>query len=68
MRTLDLVMYPVSEIIVYDMIHNRYKHWWEEYLKKQQSETFQNEQARRKHLNSKRNDVSSEHGSFYLFY
>ncbi|PKY57595.1 hypothetical protein RhiirA4_429099 [Rhizophagus irregularis] len=56
MKTLDLDMYPISEAIVYDMIHNRHKHQREEFLKKQKETSFQDEQARRKHMNSRRND------------
>jgi hypothetical protein len=57
MEALDSDTFPVVETIVYDMIHNRHKHQREEYLKRQQSSTFQDEQARRKHSNSRRNDV-----------
>ena len=60
METLDLVMFPVAETIVYDMIHNRHKHQREEYLKKQQSPNTQDKNARRKHQNSRRNDVSNK--------
>ncbi|PKY34831.1 hypothetical protein RhiirB3_454935, partial [Rhizophagus irregularis] len=56
MKTLDLDMYPISEAIVYDMIHNRHKYQREEFLKKQKETSFQDEQARRKHMNSRRND------------
>ena len=69
MEALDSDMFPVAEAIIYDMIHNRHKHQREEYLKKQQSSTFQDKEARRKHLNSRRNDVSNErnHFSFILY-
>ncbi|RGB32160.1 hypothetical protein C1646_790926 [Rhizophagus diaphanus] len=56
-KTLDLDIYPISEAIVYDMIHNRHKHQREEFLKKQKETFFQDEQARRKHMNSRRNDI-----------
>jgi hypothetical protein len=59
MKALDKEMFSVSEGIVYEMIHNRHKHQREEYLKKQQSSANQDKQNRRKHLNSRRNDVSS---------
>ncbi|CAB5365345.1 unnamed protein product [Rhizophagus irregularis] len=59
MKTLDLDIYPISEAIVYDMIHNRHKHQREEFLKKQKETSFQDEQARRKHMNSRKNDVSN---------
>src|ERR1051325_8034418 len=60
METLDPIMYPVSESIVYDMIHNRHKHQREEHLKKQKSEEHLDEQSRRKHLNSRRSNVSND--------
>jgi hypothetical protein len=59
MKTLDKDMFSVTEGIVYEMIHNRHKHRREEYLKKQQLSVFQDKQNRRKHLNSRRNDVSN---------
>ena len=59
MKALDKNMFSISEGIVYEMIHNRHKHQREEYLKKQQSSANQDKQNRRKHLNSRRNDVSS---------
>jgi hypothetical protein len=59
MEALDSEIYKVSEQVVYEMIHNRHKHQREEHKKAQQSETYQNEQKKRKHLNSRRNDVSA---------
>ena len=67
MKSLDLDIYPVSEIIIYNVIHNRHKQQREEYLKKQRSTTLQDQEARRKHMNSRRNDVSNEHYFLFLF-
>ena len=58
MEALDAEVFQVTEAVVYEIIHNRHKHQREEYLKKQQSEQIQDEQNRRKHLNSRRNDVN----------
>ena len=58
MRTLDSEMFSVAEGIVYEIIHNRHKHRREEHLKRQQSSEHQDKQSRRKHLNSRRNNVS----------
>lgn len=58
MQALDIEMFPVSENIVYDMLHIRHKNQREEHLKKQQSASIQIQQAKRKHLNSRRADVS----------
>jgi hypothetical protein len=68
MEALDLKMYPVGETVIYDMLHVRHKHQREEYLKKRQSEEFQDQQARRKHQNSRRNDVCNYFcfNSFYF--
>lgn len=75
MRTLDKNMYPVSETIVYNMIHSRHKHQREEYLNKQQPVAKQSKKARKKHLTSRRNDVSNEpvlfssvYYSYYFYY
>ena len=59
MEALDSITYLVVKTIIYDMIHNRHKHRREEHLIKQRSLTFQDTQNRRKHMNSRRNDVSS---------
>jgi hypothetical protein len=58
-QALDTNIFPVSEQIIYDLIHNRHKHQREEFIKKQQSVSLQQQQARRKHLNSRRNDVNT---------
>ena len=58
MQTLDRVTFLVGETVIYEMIHNRHKHKREENLKKNRSAEYQDEQNRRKHLNSQRNDIS----------
>jgi hypothetical protein len=65
MSALDSDTFPVTEGIVYDMVHARHKHQREEHLKKTRSTNFQDEQARRKHLNSRRNDVSNESNKYF---
>jgi hypothetical protein len=65
METLDLETFPVSEGIVYEIIHNCHKHQREEHLLKQKSEESQDEYFRRRHLNSRRNDVSDESFTIY---
>jgi hypothetical protein len=67
MEALDSVTYPVAETIIYDMIHNRHKHQREEHLIKQRSASFQDIQNRRKHMNSRRNDVSILFGFLCYF-
>ena len=52
MEALESVTYPVTETIIYNIIHNRHKHWREEHLIKQRSVSFQDTQNRRKHMNS----------------
>src|SRR5215831_12778659 len=65
--TLDAETFPVTDAVVYEIIHSRHKHQREEYLIKQQSEKYQDEQNRRKHLNSRRNDVNNELVLFDIF-
>ena len=60
MEALDAEVFQVTEAIVYKIIHNHYKYQHEKYLKKQQSDKIQDEQNRRKHSNSWRNDVNIE--------
>ena len=60
MESLDMETFPVSESIVREMIHNRHKHQREEYKIKQKSESFQDQRKRKKHMTSRRNDVSNE--------
>src|SRR2546421_12638983 len=67
MEALNLIMYPVAETIIYDMIHNRHKHQREEHLIKQRSVSFQDTQNQRKHMNSQRNDVSILFVLFIIF-
>jgi hypothetical protein len=59
MKSLDLNTFPIAETVVYEIVHNRHKHRREEYLTRNRSEKHQNEQLKRKHLNSRRNDVSN---------
>ena len=75
MEALDDELFKVSEQIVYEMIHNRHKHQHEEHLKSQRFSNIVDEQKRRKHHNSRRNDVSNKpiiFGSFgyshYFYY
>jgi hypothetical protein len=67
MESLDSITYPVAETIIYEMIHNRHKHQREDHLIKQRSSTFRDAQNRRKHMNSRRNDVSILFGSLCYF-
>jgi hypothetical protein len=64
MRALDPDMFQVSDAIIYEMIHNRHKHQREERLRNQQSGEHQDEYNRRKHSNSRRNDISKFHSIF----
>src|SRR3990170_4225216 len=67
MESLDSITYPVAETIIYEMIHNRHKHQRENHLIKQRSSTFRDAQNRRKHMNSRRNDVSILFVLFVIF-
>lgn len=59
-KALDQDTFSVGEGIIYEMIHNRHKHQREEHLRKNQPSEQQDEQSRRKHMNSRRNDVSND--------
>ena len=67
MQTLDRVTFPVKETVIYEIIHNCHKHKREENLKKNRSAEYQDEQNRRKHLNSRRNDVSDVPVYLFIF-
>jgi hypothetical protein len=60
MKALDKNTFPVAETVIYELIHARHKHRREEHLNSQQSEEIKDGQKRRKHLNSRRNDVRDE--------
>ncbi|CAG8808750.1 22598_t:CDS:2, partial [Dentiscutata erythropus] len=55
--TLNLEMFPVSEAIVYDMIHRCHKHKSEKHLFKQQPIVHQNKRAKQKHRNNRKNEL-----------
>jgi hypothetical protein len=59
MEALDKETFSVGETLLYEMIHNRHKHQREEHLRKSQPIQQQDEQSRRKHMNSRRSDVSN---------
>ena len=60
MKSLDLETFPVSESIVRKMIHSRHKHQREEHKLKQKTPAELDKHYRKKHLTSRRNDVSNE--------
>ncbi|CAB5194663.1 unnamed protein product [Rhizophagus irregularis] len=53
-KVLDTNAYPVSEGVLYEMIHQRHRHQREDLLKKEKSESERTEETKRKHGNSRR--------------
>lgn len=56
-KVLDTNAYPVSEGVLYEMIHQRHRHQREDLLKKEKSESERTEETKRKHGNSRRSEV-----------
>ena len=67
MSALDLDTFPVTDGIIYDLIHIRHKHQREEHLKKLRDEAYQDKQTRRRNLNSRRNAVSNEYNLTLIY-
>ncbi|GBC16571.2 hypothetical protein GLOIN_2v1772262 [Rhizophagus irregularis DAOM 181602=DAOM 197198] len=55
-KVLDTNTYPVSEGVLYEMIHQRHRHQREDLLKKEKSEFERTEETKRKHGNSRRSE------------
>ena len=58
METIDRDIFPISDGIIYDIIHSLHRHRREEYLKKSRPSPEKKILRRRKHSNSRRHDVS----------
>ncbi|PKY52871.1 hypothetical protein RhiirA4_497694 [Rhizophagus irregularis] len=56
-KVLDTNAYPVSEGVLYEMIHQRHRHQREDLLKKEKSESERTEETKRKHGNSRRSEL-----------
>ena len=58
METINNTVFPITNEIIYDIIHSLHRHRREEYLKKDRSLTEKKIQRKRKHSNARRHDVS----------
>ena len=58
MKTLDLDTYPIGEGIVYEMIHQRYRHQRDNLRIKNKLENKKKRETERKHRNSRRLEVN----------
>ncbi|GET63899.1 hypothetical protein GLOIN_2v1470219 [Rhizophagus irregularis DAOM 181602=DAOM 197198] len=58
MENINNNIFPISNEILYDIIHSLHRHRREEHLKKNRSSSRKKLQEKRKHSNSRRHDVS----------
>lgn len=57
MEIINLDVYPVSETVIYEMLHQRHRHKREDERIKKKSEPERKKEAKRKHINSRRLEV-----------
>jgi hypothetical protein len=57
-KVLDPVMYPIDEGVLYEIIHQRHRHQREEMIRKNKAESEQAKESKRRHGNSRRNEVT----------
>lgn len=66
--TINASIFPITDEVIYDIIHSLHRHRREEYLKRNRSSSEIKIQRKRKHSNSRRHDVSKEqYGTFKIF-
>lgn len=58
MESLNKTIFPVTNNVVYRMIHSLHRHRREEYKLKGRSPEYIDKQQRRRHSNSRRNSVN----------
>ena len=57
-KSLNKTIFPVTNAVVYSMIHSLHRHRREEYKLKERSPEHVDKQNRRRHSNSRRNSVN----------
>jgi hypothetical protein len=57
MKSINTNIFPITDGIIYDIIHSLHRHRREEYLKKNRSSPERKIQENRKHSNSRRYEV-----------
>jgi hypothetical protein len=65
-KVLDTKAYPVSENVLYEMIHQRHRHQREHSLGKKKTGSEQAKEIKRKHGNSRRSEVIIHQSSLFL--
>lgn len=58
LKVLNPATYPISEGVLYEMIHQRHRHQREEMIRKNKAEPEQVKESIRRHGNSRRNEVT----------
>ena len=58
MESLNKMIFPVTNNVVYSMIHSLHRHRREEYKLKERPSEYIDKQNRRRHSNSRRNSVN----------
>jgi hypothetical protein len=59
MESLNKTIFPVTNNVIYSMIHSLHRHRREEYKLKERSPEYIDKQNRRRHSNSRRNSVNN---------
>jgi hypothetical protein len=58
MGNINTNIFPITDNVIYQIIHALHRHRREEFLKKEKSPAYNKEQDKRKHSNARRYDVS----------
>lgn len=66
-KVLDTNKYPISENVLYEMIHQRHRHQREESLNKKKDESEQAKEVKRKHANSRRSEVYYIKRGYFIY-
>ena len=56
-KELDMEIYQAGDAVLYELIHQRHRHQREELLRKRKQPSEQTKELRRRHGNSRRNEV-----------
>ena len=58
MKVIDLDTYSIGKGVIYEMVHCRHRHQWDNDRNKKKSEIERKREAERKHRNSRRLEVN----------
>jgi hypothetical protein len=65
-KTINKKTFPVVDGVIKHIVHERHRHQREKFLNMNKSEDWNDNEKRRKHANSRRNEVSKKIGLFYF--